>query len=219
MRVKIDNDPTLTKTFKYMFGIELSLYTMTNIEKAFEKLNPYFLNEKWDKMNVYLDDVQTKDYSLEEQADSEQPVYIYHIKVDTRNSDFNNILDVIKTSSSYIDCYQCKDVDCNYAIIRYKVNVNRRIPHLLNSKYSLMYNKQEIESIKSNQYIKTRYVKSEGTGFATPILVLSRDDEAFNDICDRLGITDDETMSIMKQNEYDSKINLSKEIINSKELC
>lgn len=221
MRIKIDNDSSITKTYKYMFGIELSLYTMTNVEKAFERLNPYFLNETWDKINVYLDDLNSLDYSLEEQKNSDQPTYVYHIKVDTRNPEFSNILDIIKTSSSYIDCYQCKDVDCNYAIIRYKINVNRRIEHLLNSKYSSMYTKEELESIKTNQYVKNRYGKLENNEFkfSEPIMVLCRDEEALNNICDKLGITDEKTISIMKQNEYDSKINLNNEIINSKELC
>lgn len=222
MRIKIDNAPTVTKTYKYMFGIELSLYNMTNVEKAFERLEPYYINELWDKINVYLDDKATTDYNLEEQLSSDQPTYIYHIKVDTRVPEFASTLDIIKTSSNYVDCYQCKDADCHNAIIRLKVNVPRRIKHLLNSKYSMMYKKEELESIKKNHYIINRYSKLDKNNeykFNEPILVLTRDEEALNTICDKLGITDEKTISIMKENEYDSKFNLNNEIINSKELC
>lgn len=222
MRIKITGDSVQTKTYKYMFGIELSLYNMSNIEKAFERLEPYYLNEPWDRINVYLDDSATSDYSLEEQKDSEQPFYIYHVKVDTRVVDFDQILDIIKTSTNYIDCYQCGDADCNYAIIRFKVSINRRIAQLLESKYSQMYKAEELQNIKRNQYISTRYTKEIKNGeriLSEPILVLSKDEIALNSICERLNITDDTTISIMKKNEYDSKINLSNEIINSKELC
>jgi hypothetical protein len=218
MRIKIDNTPTTTKVFKYMFGIEISLYAVTNVEKAFERLNPYFLNEKWDPINVYLDDIDSSDYSLEEQISSDQPVYIYHIKADIRNPDFSNILDIIKTSSNYVDCYQCKDTESNYAIIRYKVNVNRRIEHLLNSKYSQMYNETELGYIKNNQYIKVRYSKNDSSLF-NPLMVLAKDDEALSAICEHIGITDDDLIATIKKNEYDSKFNLSNEIISSKEVC
>lgn len=222
MRIKIGNGPNSehTKLFKYMFGIELSLYYMSNIEKAFERLEPYYLNEVWDKLNVYLDDEATNDYSLEEQKDAEQPVYLYHIKVDTRVNDFHEILDILKTSSNYVDCYQCCNVDSHYAIVRFKVSIVNRVKLLLESKYSQMYKPEELKNIKKNQYIASRYGKDKNgeRTFTEPIHVLAKDEEAFLELCEKYK-PDDKTMTVMRQNEYDSKINLSKEIINSNTLC
>jgi hypothetical protein len=223
MRIKIGNNSNQTKTFKYLFGIELSIYNMSSIEKAFERLEPYYLNEPWDKLNVYLDDKATSDYNLEEQKDAEQPEYIYHIKVDTRVEGFAEILDMIKTSTNFIDCYQCGDIDCHSAIIRFKVSIIKRVKSFLNSKYSEMYKPEELTNIKKNQYIKTRYTYQDKVSnervFTEPILVLAKDELALNAICERLGLTDDKTISIMKQNEFDSKLNLDNEIIDSRLLC
>lgn len=222
MRIKIGEIPEQTKTYKYMFGIELTLYNLTNIEKAFERLEPFYLNEPWDRINVYLDDVATKDYNLEDQLNSETPLYMYHIKVDTRATDFEQIIHTLKSSPNYIDCYQCGSVDCNYAIIRFKVSITRRMELLLNSKYSQLYKPDEIKNIKKNQYIVMRYGKQLPNGdkvFTEPFQVLTKDEEAFKILAEKYNITDDKTLSIMKNNEFDSKINLSNEIIDSRTLC
>lgn len=222
MRIQIDSSAERTKLFKYMFGIEISIYNSIHIEKAFERLEPYYLNEPWDRINVYLDDEATTDYDLSEQLNSEEPLYMYHVKVDTRCSDFAQILDTLKTSPNYVDCYQCCDVDSHYAIIRFKVSVIRRISTLLDSKYSQLYKPEELTNIKKKQDIVRRYAKINANNevlFNEAMQVLTKDENAFNAICEKFNITDEKTKSIMKNNEYDSKYNLSLETINSRTLC
>ena len=80
--------------------------------------------------------------------------------------------------------------------------------------------KKELKNIKKNQYIASRYGKDKNgeRTFTEPIHVLAKDEEAFLELCEKYK-PDDKTMTVMRQNEYDSKINLSKEIINSNTLC
>jgi hypothetical protein len=161
--------------------------------------------------------------NIKEQETSDYPNYIYHIKVDTRNPNFEECLNVIKTSSNYIDCYQCSSVDCNYAIIRMRMSVVKRVKHLLNSEYSKMYNKTELDTVKKNQYINARYTvinfETNEKTFADSILVLQKDEKALQSLCDKLKIVDEKTIKIMKQNELDSKIKLENEMTNSKLYC
>lgn len=221
MRISISEKTKVTKTFKYLFGIELSIYNMPTIEKAFEELYPYYKNDDWEAFDVYLDDHACSDYSLEEELKSDNPQFIYFIKMDKNAKDFQKNLDIIKTSSRYIDCYQAKDANSKYCIVRYKVAVKKRVFDLINSQYSKMYNKKELQNIKDNGYIQTRYGTFNNQyerEFDEPILVLDKNETVLEKICTRLGVTDSTTISIMKQNEYDSKFNLKNETINSKEL-
>lgn len=219
MRININNNPNHTKTMKYLFGIELSMYNKKEVESAFENLNPYYLNEPWDQINVYLDDEATTDYDLKEQINSESPTFIYHVKVDTTHPDFEKYISTLKSSVNFIDCYQCGDVDCKYAIIRFKVSVNKRVKTMLESKYSEMYRKEELDNIKKNKYIQLRYKDHETKDISEPIKILAKDEECFKYICEKLKLTDEKTIAIMKQNEYDSKLKIENEIINSKLLC
>jgi hypothetical protein len=218
MRISISENSNVTKTFKYLFGIELSIYNTVAVEEAFENLYPSYHTDNWEPFDVYLDDEATSDYCLKEELKSENPLFIYHIKVDTTAKDFEKNLNVIKGSSNYIDCYQCKNKDSKYAIIRYKISVKHRVLNMVDSNYSKMYNKKELNNIKINQYIKNRYTflnNDNEQEFNEPFLVLEKSEEILHKLCKRLGITDRKTIKIMKTNEYDSKFNFQTEIINS----
>jgi hypothetical protein len=149
-------DSTYTKTARYLFFLELCNYHSTALHDAFEKLQPVPGIDTFDHINVYVQDINIKDYDLNNPPNGR---YQYFVKVDTRNPQFNKYLDVIKNDFSYVDSYKYKD-DPNdpYSIIRISVINTDKFKKLLESKYSQIWTQQELERLSMNYLVTRKYV-------------------------------------------------------------
>jgi len=216
-------DPLLTKLAKYMFFIEISIYERNIIEQAFEDLQPR-IGETFDPINVYIADTNSKDYDLQENLDNDQDdqIFMYHVLVDTTNPRFKESLDTLKTAYSFVDCYQCQNSKSDKAIIRQKVVVKRRVVQLLESRYSEMYAEREYKTILNNVDVTKRFTiwdkETKKDVLDKSLHVLMKSQELFDKMVNDLGLTDDDTREILSGNEFDTKYDLKKETINSKEL-
>ncbi len=213
------SNPNLTKFAKYMFYIEQGMYFPLALQEAFQKLEPT-LSETFEPINIYIDDENSKDYSIREELLSDNPFYLYLICCDTRNPRFKAQLNIIKGYDGFIDCYQYENKTSNKAIIRYKVFIKNRIRKMIESKYSEMYQEQEYRSISNNKTIQNiyshySYVNST-TVFDKSFHVLLRSDEYLQQLIDELKLTDSKTIKILSENEFDSKYSINNETIKFK---
>jgi hypothetical protein len=213
------SNPNLTKFAKYMFYIEQGMYFPLALQEAFQKLEPT-LSETFDSINVYVDDENSKDYSIKEELESDNPFYLYFIYCDTRNPRFKTQLNAIKKYDGFIDCYQYENKKSNKAIIRYKVFIKNRMHKMIDSKYSEMYQEQEYTSISNNKTIQSiyshySYVNST-TIFDKSFHVLLRSDEYLEQLIDELKLTDTKTIEILSESEFDSKYSIDNETIKFK---
>ena len=76
------SNPNLTKFAKYMFYIEQGMYFPLALQEAFQKLEPT-LSETFEPINIYIDDENSKDYSIREELLSDNPFYLYLICSDS----------------------------------------------------------------------------------------------------------------------------------------
>lgn len=212
-------NPNLTKIAKYMFLIEQCLFHPIPIQRAFQKLEPKS-DESFEHINVYIDDTNALDYDLSEELGKKNQRFLYFITCDTRNPRFKSQLAVIKGFKGYIDCYQNDNVHSTLAVIRIEVMVKRRIPKMIESKYSEMYQQQELDELFNNKIIKMVYVywdtKSKRDVYHDSLHILKRSEEMFDRIADMYTITDSDTLDVLSEQEFDSKYDMSKEILNYK---
>lgn len=210
------SNPNLTKFAKYMFFIEMGMYIPLKVQEAFQKLEPG-LDETFNPLNVYIQDDNNKDYLITEQMESDNPFFLYYITCDTRNPRFKSQLNIIKTYSNYVNCYQYKDDQSNMAVIRCKVFVKSRVSKMINSKYSEMYAPQEYQSILNCQSIQALYSKynyeSKEYEYDRSFHVLLRTEKFLQKMIDELGLTDSKTIEALSKNEFDSKYSIEKETL------
>lgn len=210
------SNPNLTKLAKYMFFIESGLYHPIAVQGAIQKLEPT-LNETFDHINVYIQDENNKDYSIQEQLTKEEPTFLYYITCNTLNPRFKAQLRILKNSDRFVDCYQYGDINSGMAVIRFKVFIKSRIVKLLESKYSEMYAVQEYQSIMHSMCIQRVFSKFDYTTnqleFDRCMHVLLRTEDHFNKIVDELGLTDDLTIEALRTNEFDGKYSIEKETL------
>lgn len=209
--------PHLTKLAKYMFFIEHCLYFPKNIFEAFQKLEKTTI-EDFDPINVYIDDENSTDYSINEQLESDEPDYIYHIVVDTRNPRFAAQLNELKKSEKFVDCYQYKDTTSNKAVIRYKVSIKSRLEKLISSEYSKMFDEQEYGSLllrnKPLVRMYTHYsFDNQRDELDSSLHVIMHTEEMLHRLIDQYNITSNETIAIMSSNEFASKYSIDKETL------
>lgn len=204
-------DDTMTKLARYMFFIEIALYYGIPQEQAFENLQPR-MGETFDPIQVYLTDTSGTDYDLKKDKTP-----MYHVLIDTRCPRFTKSLEDIKESYWYVDCYQCQDVDSNKAIIRLNVSIKKRIKLLMKSKYSEMYKADELQKVfNMKESLIKRYSHIDVNGdlqLSDSIHVLLKSKNMYEKLIEVYGIKDEKTKNIMKNNEFDSKFILEKEII------
>ncbi len=213
----------LTKTGQYLFFMELSFNHSKELNIAFENLQPRY-GETFNKLNIFLHDKSAFEFNSIDDYEK----YFYYILVDKRNPRFKESLDVIKNAIFFQDCYQCKDVESNFCIIRMNVISNVKVKRFINSEYSKIYPEEELLKYVQNdcvlkRYLKTISVKNEKTGrmegkavFKKPLQVLLKNPYYYEKLVRDLNIEDESVKIQMLNNEFDSKINLNNEIIDSK---
>lgn len=210
------SNPNLTRLGKYMFFIEMGMYFPLRIQEAFQKLEPT-LSEDFEPVNVYIQDSNNSDYSIEEQLNSEEPSFIYFIRCSTSNPRFKAQLEVLKGYEGFIDCYAFKSRISDTAIIRCKVFIKNRIKKLVESKYSEMYAPREYQLITSNKTIQALYTKfnykTNEPDFDKSLHVLIRSERYLDDLIDSLGLTDSKTIEMLSNNEFDSKYSIEQETL------
>jgi len=206
----------LTKFAKYIFFIEQSLYFPLAIQEAVQKLEPN-LAETFKPLNVYVDDENIKDYSINAEVEQEEPNFIFFITCDTRNPRFKYQLDVLRDHKRFIDCYQYQDINSNIAVIRFKVTIKQRVIKMIESNYSEMYQEQERKSIVNNSTVQAIYTawnpETKLDEFDDSIHILLRSDEMLNRLIDKFNITDSSTIDVMARQEFDSKYYVEQETL------
>ena len=202
-----------------MFFIELSLYMNLSTQEAFQKLEPN-LKEKFECLNVFIDDENSNDYSIEEQLQSDNPSFLYFIKCDTSNPRFKTQLDIIKENEGFVDCYQYYDSLSNTAIIRFKVSIKSRMQKMVTSKYSEMYSEREYHTISKNQAVQGIYSRynyaTNKQEFDRSFHVLLHSEELLNKLVSDLNLTDTRTIETLANNEFDGKYKIINETLNFK---
>lgn len=223
------DDKRLTKTAAYLFYVEISLYHESTVNKIFEELNPTqveLASNLFEPVNVYIADKARTDYDY-----TNTDCYLYHIRIDKRCPRFNEYFPLLKEKMlTYVDSYQCKDVDNNFVIVRAKVHSNKRMKHLLDSEYSKLYREVKInpdgsESINSWPLVKTSSIRAKyfyyknNQYFAKKVTrVLTKDPDLYHELLERLDIDQDSDLGKqMLEREFESKLDLNKEITNSNE--
>lgn len=209
-------NPDLTKFAKYIFFIEQALYWPLAIQEAMQKLEPD-LSETFNPLNVYIDDENVQDYSIQAELEQEEQNFIYFIKCDTRNPRFKYQLDILRNHGRFVDCYQYQDVDSNTAIIRFKVSVKQRVVKMVESNYSEMYQEQERKMVVNNKTIQMFYADwnttTETDEFDDSIHILLRSNEMLDRIIDKLDLRDTDTIEMLKTQEFDSIYSIEQETL------
>lgn len=227
LRIYTDiEDKRLTKTAKYLFFIDLAIYFSLDHEIIIEDLQPRSY-EKFDPINVYIDDKHSKDYDISMELKEASPTYLYHVLVDTRNPRFKKCLEALRDEDNkcnyFMDCYQYKSYDSNKAVIRFRVPIKKQIPRLINSEYSKLFSNNNYESLKASysstslRYkILDRDMLAEELEYkeTKPYGVLTKSEWYYNNILDEFNIDpNSDTARDIKNKEFDSKFNIEKETL------
>lgn len=139
-----------TKTFNFMFLIELSLYYSEVVSNAYESLEITGID---DCIDAYVQDEAYDYYNHEKEAKK-----LYFIKVRDNTDEFKKAIKIIKRECPfYVSHYKAGSVDSDYTVIVTKVIVNKRFNLMTESKYSEMFTEKELNALFNNITILRRY--------------------------------------------------------------
>jgi hypothetical protein len=189
-----------TKTYKYLYKMMKALYYRGACGKSLYRLDTS--TKKYDGMNVYLDDTTI--------PDSNESSALLFFKVDMNHTRFKSCISYIIECDDYVAHYvDRQDYTKCVVILKLPSFFYRAKLRLLESKYSEMFSNNINE-------LQNPIVAIEYSNYEKEYSVMTKDEKYFNThILSLVSNLPEEEIEKIKQNEYDSRINKSIEVLNA----
>lgn len=204
-----------TRTYKYLYKVFKVAYLSTDFQIALNRLKCR-QNENFTNLNVFMQDKNFPGSSIEDS--------IFYIIVDTRNPRFEDAISKLQECPYFMGVYQYHDVRSDLAVVRVRHPIVRQWKALLESRYSDLYKKSDgsVFFINNDSEIMGHFKEidpnTKKAVYNKEWHVMMRTEEYFNTkiLPLTVGLSPNDIEEI-KKNEFDDKINLKEETINSQQ--